>query len=143
MPIFADKGQGTPDTTAGLSIIGPGMKVVGDVTAEGVVKIEGAVTGTVKAGRQVLIAKGGLVEGDVLTREAIVGGEVRGAIIAEERVEVQATSVVFGDLTTRRLLVQDGGEINGVIRMGEEAMEQREANWPPQGAKARAASATS
>src|SRR5439155_16370264 len=40
-----------PESETGLSIIGAGMRVVGDITAEGVVKIEGTVVGTVRAGR--------------------------------------------------------------------------------------------
>jgi cytoskeletal protein CcmA (bactofilin family) len=127
MAIFAEKGQGTTEAGAGLSIIGAGMKVVGDLSAEGVVKIEGMVVGTVRAGRQVLVAKGGVVEGDLFTREAIVGGDVRGGIQAEERVEIQASSVVHGDIATRRLFVQEGGEINGVIRMGEDVTLGRDA----------------
>jgi len=107
----------------GLSIIGNGMLVVGDITAEGVVKIEGTVVGTVRAGRQVLVGKGGEVEGDVIAREAIIGGEVRGSIRADERVEIQASCVVHGDIAAKRLLVQEGGEINGVVRMGEAALE--------------------
>jgi cytoskeletal protein CcmA (bactofilin family) len=121
MAIFTEKAHGGSDIEAGLSIIGTGMRVVGDITADGVVKVEGTIVGTVRAARQVLVAKGGVVEGDVITREAIVGGEVRGGIHAEERVELQTTSVVHGDITSRRLFVQEGGEINGVIRMGEEA----------------------
>jgi cytoskeletal protein CcmA (bactofilin family) len=119
MAIFTEKGQTAPEAQGALSIIGPGMRVTGDITADGVVKIEGAVVGTVRAGRQVLVAKGGEVEGDIVTREAIVGGEVRGTVLAEERVEIQPTSVVHGDITTRRLLVHEGGEVNGVVRMGE------------------------
>jgi len=85
MAIFTEKGQGAPEAEPGLSIIGTGMRVVGDITADGVVKIEGTVVGTVRAGRQVLVGKGGEVEGDVISREAIIGGEVRGSIRAEER----------------------------------------------------------
>src|SRR5438034_4558630 len=96
MAIFTEKGHGAPVTETGLSIIGTGMRVVGDITAEGVVKIEGTVVGTVRAGRQVLVGKGGEVEGDVISREAIIGGEVRGSIRADERVEIQSTSVVHG-----------------------------------------------
>src|SRR5256884_74027 len=102
---------------------GTGMRVVGDITADGVVKIEGTVVGTVRAGRQVLVGKGGEVEGDVISREAIIGGEVRGSIRADERIEIQSTSVVHGDVVAKRLLVQEGGEINGVVRMGEAALE--------------------
>ena len=121
MAIFTEKGHGASESESALSIIGSGMRVVGDITADGVVKIEGTVVGTVRAGRQVLVAKGGEVEGDVITREAIVGGEVRGTVVAEERVEVQASSVVHGDITSKRLLVHEGGEINGVVRMGAPA----------------------
>src|SRR6266540_1621480 len=123
MAIFTEKGHGAPDTETGLSIIGTGMRVVGDITAEGVVKIEGTVVGTVRAGRQVLVGKGGEVEGDVISREAIIGGEVRGSIRADERIEIQSTSVVHGDIAAKRLLVQEGGEINGVVRMGEAAID--------------------
>lgn len=121
MAIFTEKGRGALEPEVGLSIIGMGMRVVGDIMADGVVKVEGVVVGTVRAGRQVLVAKGGEVEGDIITREAIVGGEVRGSIQAHERVEIQTTSVVHGDITTTRLLVQEGGELNGVLRMGETA----------------------
>ena len=101
----------------GLSIIAVGTHITGEVDTNGVVKVEGVVTGCVRAEGQVLIAKGGLVDGDVLTREAIVGGEVRGAIYADERVEVQASSAINGDITTQRIVVQEGGDVNGHIRM--------------------------
>ena len=122
MAVFTEKNAptGGRDGVPGLSIIGAGMRVVGDISADGVVKIEGSVSGTVRAAKQVLVARGGEVEGDVVSREAIIGGEVRGAIYAEERVELQTTSVVHGDVHTKRLLIQEGGEINGVLRMGED-----------------------
>jgi cytoskeletal protein CcmA (bactofilin family) len=123
MAMFSEKGNGGPEQEAGLSIIGAGMRVVGDITADGVVKIEGTVVGTVRAGRQVLVGKGGEVEGDVFSREAIIGGEVRGSVRADERVEIQASCVVHGDIAAKRLLVQEGGEINGVVRMGDNQAE--------------------
>jgi cytoskeletal protein CcmA (bactofilin family) len=102
-----------------LSIIGVGLHVVGEMATEGVVKIEGSISGSIRATRQVLVAKGGLVQGDIYTTEAIIGGEVRGSIYADNRIEVQDTSVIHGDIATMRLMVQEGGEVNGHIRMGE------------------------
>src|SRR2546427_3101456 len=122
MAIITEKGHAAPESEAGLSIIGAGMRVEGDIVAEGVVKIEGTVVGTVRAGRQVLVAKGGEVEGDVITKEAIIGGEVRGSVRAEERIEIQAASVVHGDLASPRLQGQGGGAINGGGRMGGGAL---------------------
>ncbi len=102
----------------GLSIVASGLRVEGELDTNGVIKVEGTIVGRVRAERQVLVAKGGLVDGDILTREAIIGGEVKGAIFADERVEVQANSSINGDITTQRIVVQEGGEINGTVQMG-------------------------
>ncbi len=109
-----------------LSIIGSGMTVRGDLGANGVVKIEGLVEGNVRAASQVLVAKGGNVQGDVETAEAVIGGTVSGAIHARDRVEVQAGAAVHGDITTRRISVAEGGTLNGLIRMGEASAEASE-----------------
>src|SRR6202165_1342286 len=98
MAVFTEKGTPGREAVPGLSIIGAGMRVVGDISADGVVKIEGTVNGTVRAAKQVLVARGGEVEGDVISREAIIGGEVRGAIYAEERVELQGRGGVHGEV---------------------------------------------
>lgn len=101
----------------GLSIVAKDLTIAGDLQAAGVVRIEGRVIGNVHAGDQVLLSEGGVVEGDVVTREAVVGGRVHGSITAEERVELQTSAVVHGDITTRRLLIQEGGRVNGAVRM--------------------------
>src|SRR5256885_8598004 len=109
MGIFTEKERGAPESEAGLSIIGAGMRVEGDITAEGVVKIEGTVVGTVRAGRQVLVAKGGEVEGDVVTREAIIGGGVGGTGGAGGRAGSQGSRVGGGESTSKRPPVREGG----------------------------------
>ena len=112
----ADASRGGRETA--LTIIAAGTRVTGEIESDGVVKVEGTVVGSVRAERQVLVASGGVIEGDVHTREAVIGGEVRGSVFADERVEVQATSVIQGDIITQRILVQEGGEVNGHLKMG-------------------------
>jgi cytoskeletal protein CcmA (bactofilin family) len=82
-----------------------------------VVRIEGRVVGDVAAENQILLSQGGVVEGDLATKEAVLAGEVHGTVSATERVEVQATAAVHGDIVTPRLLIQEGGKLNGGIRM--------------------------
>jgi cytoskeletal protein CcmA (bactofilin family) len=101
----------------GLSIVAVGVTVRGDIESNGTVKVEGAVEGQVEARNQVLVAKGGVVQGDIEAREAVVGGAVHGAIRATERVEIQSGAVVNGDIMTRRISVAEGGSLNGQIRM--------------------------
>jgi len=117
-PRDAERTTGTrisgPET---LSILAAGTRIKGEVEVDGVIKIEGTIEGTVRAQGQVLVVKGGIVDGDIYARQAIIGGEARGAVCADERVEVQATSVVNGDITTPQITVLEGGKINGNIRM--------------------------
>jgi cytoskeletal protein CcmA (bactofilin family) len=114
-PAVDRRKNGVPQ--GGLSIVAKDLTIAGDLHASGVVRIEGRVIGNVHAGDQVLLTEGGIVEGDVLTREAVIGGRVHGSISGEERVEVQASAVVHGDIVTRRLVIQEGGAVNGAIRM--------------------------
>lgn len=113
----AARNPARPAKEPGLSIVAAGTRICGQLDTDGVVKVEGTIVGCVRAERQVLVAQGGLVEGDILTREAIIGGEVRGAIYADDRVEIQGTSSIHGDITTQRIVVQEGGEVNGNMKM--------------------------
>jgi cytoskeletal protein CcmA (bactofilin family) len=124
--IRTQQARGPAAPTSGLSIIGAGMTVHGDLEATGVVKVEGTVDGNVRAQAQVLVAKGGSVHGDIETTEAVVGGTVSGAIRARNRVEVQSGASVHGDIATRRIAVAEGGTLNGLIRMDEGAPSREE-----------------
>jgi cytoskeletal protein CcmA (bactofilin family) len=103
-----------------LSIIATGMKVTGDIDSSGVVKVEGRVEGSIRSARQVLVGRQGVVQGDIETREAIIGGTVEGTITGSERVEIQATAVVNGDVVTRTIVIAEGGKINGSVKMEEQ-----------------------
>ena len=109
--------QGNGD--ANLSVIAAGSKVIGDMECSGVLKIEGTVEGTIRGARQVLLGRQGLVKGDIETREAVIGGQVEGAIHALERVEIQGTAAVIGNVHTKTIVIREGGQINGAVRMDE------------------------
>lgn len=125
MGMFSAKGErDMQPQVGGLSIIAAGMTVRGDIDSNNTVKVEGMVCGNVRVRQQVLVAKEGVVQGDIDAREAIVGGSVDGAIRATERVEIQSGASVSGDITTLRISVAEGGSLNGIIRMGEPASEK-------------------
>lgn len=100
-----------------VSIIGPGMKVVGDCSSDGTIRIEGQVEGSVKAAKSVVIGKEGAVLGDVVTQDAIVAGRVNGSVSAESRVELQATCRIQGDIRSRRIKLDEGGQVDGQLHM--------------------------
>jgi cytoskeletal protein CcmA (bactofilin family) len=107
-----------------ISIIGPGMRVKGDCETDGTLRIEGTVEGTVRAGKAVVIGKDGVVLGDVATQDAIIGGRVTGAVVAESRLELQATSIIEGEIRARRIKLDEGGRVNGTVHTGEVKVPQ-------------------
>lgn len=108
-----------------ISIIGPGMKVIGDCETEGTLRIEGSVEGTVRAGKAVVVGKEGVVDGDIVTQDSVVGGRVTGSIVAESRLELQATCVIEGQIKARRIKLEEGGKVNGMVQVGEVSSQSR------------------
>lgn len=100
-----------------ISIIGPGMKVVGDCVTEGSVRIEGEVKGSIRAGKAVVIGREGVVHGDIETQDAIISGTLQGSLVAASRLEVQATSRIQGDVRARRLQLEEGAVLDGTVQM--------------------------
>jgi cytoskeletal protein CcmA (bactofilin family) len=113
-------GNGTPLETV-ISIIGPGMKVVGDCETDGTIRVEGSVTGALKAGKAVVVGKDGIVDGDISAQDAVISGTVTGTIVAESRLELQATCRVEGEVRARRMQLEEGAVLNGTVLMGANA----------------------
>ena len=102
-----------------ISIIGPGMQVVGDCITDGTLRVEGALVGTVYAGKAVVVGKDGTIRGEIRTNDALIAGEVSGTLLAASRLEIQAAARVQGEIQARRLQLEDGAALNGEIQMGE------------------------
>ena len=127
MAIFAKDGSERSDrrpssTAAGdtpLSIIAAGMVVTGDLESNGVIKVEGRIEGSIRNARQVLLGRQGEIKGDIHAYEAVIGGKVEGLVQTIDRVEVQGTATITGDINTKTIIVLEGAHINGQVRMTE------------------------
>lgn len=125
-PFNRRKGDGVP-----LSIIARDMTITGDMQTEGVVKVEGRVTGTIRATSQIIVSPGAMIEGDLITNEAVVAGEVQGTIRASDRVELQASAFVRGDIYTPRISVLEGGRVSGEVNMSADPLTAASAEPDP------------
>ncbi len=120
-------GNGSPRELGDVvSIIGPGMKITGDCESDGTIRVEGQIEGSVKAAKSVVVGKDGLVVGDVTTQDAIIAGRVNGSVTAESRVELQASCRIQGDIRSRRVKLEEGGQVDGVLHMGASVQQKAE-----------------
>jgi len=146
-----------------VSVVGKGMRVVGDCESEGEIRVEGAVTGSVRASRihvtdsgsvagdlsplsegtgvlsvagrvggairgaEVEVRRGGSVAGAVSAERATVHGHVGGGIVVKDRLALEETAVVEGDIQARRLVIKEGAQFDGRIQMTEPAPRERAA----------------
>lgn len=104
-----------------VSVVGPGMEIVGDIKCDGTVRIEGKVEGSIRATKSVVIGKGGSVAGDIETQDVVIAGTVTGTVSGASRVELQETCKVEGDIRSRRVKLDEGGRVEGRLLMGTEA----------------------
>lgn len=120
-------GNGSPRELGDVvSIIGPGMKITGDCESDGTIRVEGSIEGSVRAAKSVVVGKDGLVVGDVTTQDAIIAGRVNGSVTAESRVELQASCRIEGDIRSRRVKLEEGGQVDGVLHMGASVQQKAE-----------------
>lgn len=103
-----------------ISIVGPGMRIIGDCESADTIRIEGMIEGNVRAEKGVVIGKGGRVNGDIHTADARIAGSVKGLVTVNARLELEATAVVDGEIRTARMQLEEGGIINGAVSVGRQ-----------------------
>jgi len=119
MDKLIDNDMGGPAET----VVGPSVKIQGDLNSEGNIKIEGMVSGKVKTSQSVIAVPGSKIAADVLAGNAVIGGEIQGNLKVAGHLIMQSTAKILGDITCTVLRVEDGAQFTGKCVMnGMETM---------------------
>lgn len=100
------------------TIVGPSVKIQGDLNSEGNIKIEGQVTGKIKTSQSVFVVPGAKIAADILAGNAIVGGEIQGNLKIAGHLVLLSTAKILGDISCTVLRVEDGAQFSGKCTMG-------------------------
>lgn len=122
-PLMQSKpNQATAVAGGNMANIGKSITLKGDLSGNEDLVIEGHIEGRVDLpSNQLTIGANGSCAAEVHAKTVIVIGKVTGNVIATERIEIQATGLVNGDVSAPRLIVQEGAVVNGSIEMGAKA----------------------
>lgn len=113
MKMIKDKmQQGKLDT-----YIGEESSFEGQITSRKSLTIYGSVKGNIECQGSVIIGESGSIEADITANEVTVSGRVIGNITAKSRLEITSSGVIQGDIKTARLLMEDGGKLDGHCEM--------------------------
>ena len=99
------------------SILGPELKIDGDVSVTGSLLIYGTVNGNIKSQASVTTAKGSKVKGDIIGEEAQIHGLVEGDLIIKGKILLGNESCVAGNLKSGTLVIEEGAIFNGLCKM--------------------------
>jgi cytoskeletal protein CcmA (bactofilin family) len=99
------------------SIIGEGTRFKGEFDLNGLLRIDGDFTGVIRTRGKVLVGQNGRAECTLHAGTVVVGGVVRGEIVSTEKVIILSTGLVLGNITTPRLIVEEGVIFNGSCRI--------------------------
>jgi cytoskeletal protein CcmA (bactofilin family) len=113
----------TPATAASTAatVIGARMRLVGDISGDEDVLVNGRVEGKIRVDRKVVVSTGAEVEGDVQAKAVIIGGRVHGQVMASERAELLPSGRVQGNVHAPRIVMAEGAQIQGRVVMPNDA----------------------
>jgi cytoskeletal protein CcmA (bactofilin family) len=99
--------------------LGPGLKIEGELIGHEDLKIEGKIEGAISLGGYRLnVGNTAHIHANIVAREVVVAGEVIGNVNAPDRIELKKGGSIVGDLTTARLVIEDGAFFKGAIEIG-------------------------
>jgi len=93
------------------TVIAKGLKIVGSVTAEGLVELNGRIEGELH-GSSLVIARGAEVVGKIAANRIVVDGSVEGPIQGGE-VILKSKAHVVGDIHHKTLAIENGAYFEG------------------------------
>ncbi len=118
------RGTGGPKMPGAPSILGADLEVVGSVTSEGEVQLDGNVEGDVRAG-SLTIGEKAAVKGEVFADKVIVRGRVLGSVRGRQ-VQLAATARIEGDIIHSALSVEAGAFFEGHCRYANDPLNPAE-----------------
>ena len=107
-----------------VAVIGPSIRIDGDLRGEEDLLIEGEVKGTVTLkDNRLMIGSQGRVRANVYAHTIDVEGLMEGDLYGTERVTVHKSAQVKGNIICPRVSVEDGARFKGTIDMDAESVE--------------------
>lgn len=118
----------SPYSAGREAIIPKGMVFQGDIVGSGSLRIEGNFKGSIRIeDNRVTVGHDATVDATIIASDVLVMGQVRGSIVAANRVEIRAEAGFTGELVAPRIIVELGAYLQSDIetRKSEPARDSK------------------
>lgn len=99
------------------SIISEGSEFKGEFSISGNVKINGVFRGRIIADGKVIVGNTGIGICDIIAKEVIIGGEIRGNVIGTDGIKVLSSGNLKGNIITSSISMEEGVNFNGFCKI--------------------------
>jgi cytoskeletal protein CcmA (bactofilin family) len=93
------------------TVIGEGLRIIGNVSADGAVQVNGQIEGDVGC-TSITVSPKALINGHINARSVVVNGKVDGPIVGED-VVLKSKAFVTGDIQAQSLSIERGAHFEG------------------------------
>lgn len=105
---------------ADVGHIGKSVHIRGELTGSEDLYLDGEIEGTIDLrDHSLIIGPNGKIKAGITARDLVVHGKVEGNISASGRVELRRSCTLVGDVSTQRIVIEDGAFFKGAIDIKE------------------------
>ena len=107
------------------NLIGKDTVIKGDIESSGDIRVDGHLIGSLKSNGKIVVGQTGVIEGDIVCKQADISGVVKGILNSEELTTLKSTSRVEIDMVTRQLCIEVGAFFTGKCQMTQPSVQQK------------------
>jgi len=109
--------------------LGSSLHLKGEISGNEDLHIDGTVEGAVQLGEgKLTVGPTANVTADIIAREVVVCGKVKGNVHAKGKIEIKKDGSVIGDLTTAQIIIEDGAYFKGSIETEKSTEKEGDKN---------------
>jgi|GEM_PF-274878 len=99
------------------AFLGRDTEFEGKLKFQGSIRIDGYFKGEISGDGTLVVGEGGVLECNVHAACVVIRGEIRGNVIADQRIEAFTPGKIFGNLTSPTLVIDEGVVFEGTCAM--------------------------
>lgn len=111
------------DTGTEPTVIGNDIHIKGEMTFQKTVRLTGTFEGSITGQGELQISKGAACKANVDAAAVVVDGIVEGNLVAKEKVQLNSSGVVRGDIVAGQMVMTEGASFFGQCSVGPEAVK--------------------
>lgn len=126
-PKEASKPNNSFADRADVGHIGKSVVIRGELTGNEDLYLDGEIEGNIDLrDHKLVIGPNGKIKATITARDIVLHGRVEGNVSATERVELRKSCTLTGDVSTSRIVIEDGAFFRGAIDIKEDKEHRSE-----------------